>query len=1429
MRIDDPSATYRGYRRQALYCLFRLFDYGLPQGCVIQPEGNEDLAVFDSTGKLIEIVQVKDHSDNLTVSSFKPSFYKRIAPFCATGSTTIVRLASYGPIGPDLQKAKSGDASAQKSVLKTLTKYLAQNQVVAEDISGKVSRLAVDDARNIIRHIQLTPVGEEMLTNVIVAKLAKTITSVNAVQAFEILMWWLLSSSETQLLIDRGKAIAKIEHIGRFLSQRAAYCDEWHTSIMPIVPSKGETVDTGSVAEEFYRGGKVRFDHVHLNLDYPRKTFLKKIHDAFNENNVVIVHSASGQGKSTLAYRYAKDFAASDFRLEVLSSADLKHARRLALALTGHSEVVDIPTLILLDVRPGDNFWVEVIRGLSSVAGIRVLVLIREEDFARSRICAADFSFADVQLSFEKHEAEVIYNLLTERMASSRHLDFEDAWNQFGARKTLFEFVYFITQEETLAARISAQVRALQDAVIRGERSKGELDLLMLVSVASAYEARLDLKELLAQCELAAPLRTIELFDNEYLIRVSDDGSAIEGYHAVRSEIILSKLTDAIACPWSDAAVRILPVIIEEDLQNFLLCAFSRHPQSSKFLIVALNELQPKSWVGIHAVATSLLWNGIREYSEQNSSLLDEVFQKTNSGWYLTLDWDLGQVFGGEGFKFFEKFEELLPEKAEAADYARSVVSRQSDKNAVFSNSRIWMEGLTGLPLIPDDVRNFCAMGEVLFWLGHMKIDTVLRSAIDVGVMDKANEKLPIYLFGEFVRGIRSCAKEVYFEWLASRREDFMNHLRQTAAIVKLDEADDSVIVHYVIDLDQQSSVLRSRDDSSNATQATVHDLSIERLTLLSNLFADKERYGAVGYGHRKSFFTKLWDDADKPGVLSEYLPANWLPRFNATAKGYAEHRYRPLDWAEYFEKLQLLRESVLSALGDLRTVLRRFQTFPELTGSPLFERPSEWEECRQEINKQLFLPRASVDEWGFITESSNSDVAISRLERYSSLDRFAPVRQAVDEYARTVANFMSQCPACLIMVPLLNGANSQFERDRLMVVASEQGFSEHSIRLSVVNLFDAVAAIEKMRWSHSTAFGNLRQSVADSKFFERELKEFGLTLIEWCSFVDSDTRKQMVEKSARKSRSRLVKSTDAVEVSDLLFRTKRRVKNSLLALRAKGIKAKLLSERILWKGKPALWITCDTSHPIAGLHAVETLWHQLVAAFSPDREKVVRLKAFELLWPTIVVVPVVAGKAFERVGFTHFQGVSYIDPPDLEQHPWQLSPESIPEDVWLQLGLEQWNVQQSLAVFDRFAAAYGLLLHHVEHMADFCRLPSELDELGFSILQSYFNHEEARAQPLVQEVFDSCSVLYEKFSDFGDQEFISRPNSFWCLKNLVEVSKAILPTSDACGHFKLSIEQVGDWRDRLVAGLQLVGVARCLWIADSLSFSAPPDTSFDT
>ena len=56
--LSDATHAYRGYRRQALYTLFRVLESGNAANLIFQPEGKEDLSIFDTANNLIEVVQV---------------------------------------------------------------------------------------------------------------------------------------------------------------------------------------------------------------------------------------------------------------------------------------------------------------------------------------------------------------------------------------------------------------------------------------------------------------------------------------------------------------------------------------------------------------------------------------------------------------------------------------------------------------------------------------------------------------------------------------------------------------------------------------------------------------------------------------------------------------------------------------------------------------------------------------------------------------------------------------------------------------------------------------------------------------------------------------------------------------------------------------------------------------------------------------------------------------------------------------------------------------------------------------------------------------------------------------------------------------------------------------------------------------------------
>jgi len=253
--------------------------------------------------------------------------------------------------------------------------------------------------------------------------------------------------------------------------------------------------------------------------------------------------------------------------------------------------------MIYIDVRPGDNWWIEVVRELAGVSGIRVLVTIREEDWFRSRVSTEDFAFADISMDFTEESASQIFENLRNAGYGDEQLDFQDAWSKLGDRKTLFEFVYLVTQNEKLSQRVQNQISILKDEVNTGKLVDKELHLLRLVAVASAYEARLDLKALAKTIGLPEPTRALERFGNEYLLRTSADGKYVEGFHAIRSEMIAQQLTDSVLQPRGAIESLLPPLVLEDDLENLLLCSFSRNENAISDIVKSLDGIQLDTWV----------------------------------------------------------------------------------------------------------------------------------------------------------------------------------------------------------------------------------------------------------------------------------------------------------------------------------------------------------------------------------------------------------------------------------------------------------------------------------------------------------------------------------------------------------------------------------------------------------------------------------------------------------------------------------------------------------------------------------------------------------------------------------------------------------------------------------------------------------------
>lgn len=1438
MSTSDATPTYRGYRKQALYVLSRILETGADPSLIYEPEGIEDLSIRGQNGRLLEVVQVKDKSDDLTLSHFKPdqpdSFFYGARDRLRSNPQARLVLATYGRVGPELSAAVAGDAEARQKVASKLNKYRPK---VGKDGKQKPPFISLADAEMVISRLEVVQLNEQDLDSRIRAQLAAGTPGVDVESAFQLLHFWIYMNSEAKGQIAYQDIIKRVNNVGRFAQERAAWNQEWFTAIVPVEDIDIADGKRAKLAEAFYSGIAVQYKHILADLDVPRPEKLQEISGKFQKSSVVIVHGASGQGKSALAYRYLREYFPDKWRFRVKAVEGRRHALSLARALSGQAAAVGVPVSVYIDVSPSDVGWVDLVRELAGQPNIQVLVTVRNEDWQRAGMSTYDFEDEpeQVSLEFDRAEAEKIYAALVAKERPQRFLNFEEAWAAFGGEGPLLEFVYLVTQGGRLRERLEEQIRKLQDRIIAGEREPQALKLLSMVAVASAYDARLLVRPLVAALGLLAPDRSIELLADEYLVRLSDGDILIGGLHPIRSQVLADILTTTE--PWSECAAECLPFIHESDIGTFLIYAFSRRQGQLDPLLATLQQYEPDRWVSIAGVLRSLLWLGIREYVNENKPLIKIAAERVGEGWSLLLDFDMVDILEPDSVKFFTE------------KLATDLRSRQTDKRAIFNRAQDWLlrrkEGQR--PEVPADNADWLGMSEVIFWLGFLDIEWPLEW-ISEEWLDRAVAELPLQTIGYLVSGLERGYGAGFPGWLERHRATMADRFRKEMRTPVLEDDRTKLTAHFIVPVDDdivtQDGVTGSNKgdmgdvSAPSLAQASktdgLHNLTIERLELLTRLFPDRELFASQGYGQRVWANELTNDSTYKSGIVRQAFHPEWLVNINSTFRALGELYFRPETWPEYADNVLALRRMVLNLLLQLEKGLAAYFKKRTLSQDEMFyllgddERAyvsdSDWIKCTARLNLPPSLPTCLMDEWGLTRESAaqgtrsqggnsgnsgNSGGSPAGLANFRGsvppgqyLQPYRPLIKATNDYFGALYRFFSQSRGVMVLNPAIGKRNlTQAAKDRVLQAARGQGIDPDKAPYPVLNFAEAVEVLRPFQVEFRRRLGPVCNADELEKLEQKEQKVLRRVWAMWYFFaLEPDRVFQNAVQECLQQFINVVRETGG------------RLQNRLSQASSQTLDIRVKLDGVTWDGAPVLAVVLDGEDAVEVYQALEKVIQAIQETVPSSERDTLANYALQFVWPNVAIIPLIRGRSASGTAWYINRRVLTSSSMPAQVSWFNLMPKPISADTLKGIEATTWN-EPILNTLAEFVGQTSNLSMLVRHLSDFQRMPS-VDETGTETVIEYMNRVTPKIEELMQGLLSSASKVKRSLNELAESDGevpVSFTDGAEMFRLWLDVIENMVPDS-APEYETVSVAQFSEWAPKLDEANNYIALALLCW-----------------
>ena len=1058
------QAAWKGFSSQTLYISSRLISD--KNGYEYYPEDVEDLVV-KKDGVVVEAVQVKNISADLTLSSLAATktskggegFFNRMCSLHAQNpSFHRIKVVYFNTLGVELQEMQSRKAVTKKA----LTKKLVDKHGLSES-----------EAVWLIDSLCFEKVNLDDLDLNIQTQISDYVPVMSApALAKDLLIQYISVLSKSKGYTTLKMWQDKIHEIGTNIAAIDGFYKEYNKSLVRLSELQLNG-DNEQLKQEYLQGVSAHPTHIRNNLDFKRNYWIGEIQAVINSKGVAILKGVSGQGKSTLCYRYLIDTYPEGCVFCVRSIANEGQAQNLVTALDGLGKY-NKNLIIYIDVQPGETLWAFLLQELQSRGlSIPVLISIRDEDYNLTPISGKAIQYGIVELVLSKEEAAHIYSSFTETQPHTEHRTFEEAWQSFGGQGPLIEFVYLLTNNQTLTQRLQGQI----DALLQEGVSDEWLELLQLVCYAGRLGCAVNLTAVKNVTHCSTMHAAIRRLKDEYLIREVDENT-IEALHPVRAKIVFDALCDQICTGAREVVFKALSCISSQNVRVVLLDYFSNQQYDIED-VQRLSQIRFLDWIGYANSIRSMLWLDAKRYVEGNMTFISSLVKKRGKGWLCFLPIDLSGI---------ERSDELIADgmkdlsifnKVDLQNAIDEVKKSLTSLSINYQATDCFVNNCVVPSVLPNTDAERSSFGYALFWMAKRDFNVTLPFKTDEIVASVcAGELQPS---ADAIRGLFE--HPTLLESYQVAVDVLVEKLIYEMQVLTFSITNDEVSCKFIPPLSTETGVPEN-------TKNTNQYWRIKMLDILKQLYPEKEYIDIelIGVDLLQDLGIEALDH--KLHIHKSKRPNAWVSELNGWTKIRIDYSLRPSSWQEYVADIDEIR----SGVNDLIVETIKLIDDVYKKGRYTQDRGKRIDNRLKVFRKHTFaenrLPYFAVDPYCLYSEgNAKSPVAeYFPMRQLLSVGKYENFRKSLNDVYSSLDNFYNQFVEILRV---------RINKQDISIVKNP--------RLAMYNLYSAAKAFVVFQKEYDLLFSNY--SSLDKDFAKQELENV-LTLVNvWRYVLDNQPK----------------------------------------------------------------------------------------------------------------------------------------------------------------------------------------------------------------------------------------------------------------------------------------------------------------------------------